>query len=184
VGPTQINDVIGVAKAYTSRVGEGPFPTEQDNAIGDYIREVAHEYGVNTGRPRRIGWLDAVVLSHSARVSGFTKLSLNCLDVLSGIETIKIATAYRLDGQVISYYPASTKDLERVEPIYEELPGWTEDITGVTRLEDLPANARAYLARVSELIGVDIATFSVGPDRDQTNILCPIWDKEKEEVTV
>lgn len=179
VGPTKITDVVGVVKAYTSRVGEGPFPTELLNATGDHIREVGHEYGVVTGRPRRIGWFDSVVMRHSARVSGLTKLSINCIDVLTGIETLKIATAYELDGKEIKYYPASFKDLERVKPVYEELPGWTEDITNVTKLEDLPENARNYLKRVEELVGVELATFAVGPDRDQTNVLLNVWTGEK-----
>lgn len=179
VGPTNITDVVGVVKAYTSRVGEGPFPTELLNETGDHIREVGHEYGVVTGRPRRIGWFDSVVMRHSARVSGLTKLSVNCIDVLTGIETLKIATAYELDGKEIKYYPASFKDLERVTPIYEELPGWTEDITKVTKLEDLPENARNYLKRIEELVGVELATFAVGPDRDQTNVLLNVWTGEK-----
>ncbi|CAH0417040.1 Adenylosuccinate synthetase [Periweissella fabaria] len=179
VGPTNITDVVGVAKAYTSRVGEGPFPTELLNEVGDHIREVGHEYGVVTGRPRRIGWFDSVVMRHSARVSGLTKLSVNCIDVLTGIDTLKIATAYELDGKEIKYYPASFKDLERVTPIYEELPGWTEDITSVTKREDLPQNAQNYLKRIEELVGVEIATFAVGPDRDQTNVLLNVWTGEK-----
>lgn len=179
VGPTKITDVVGVAKAYTSRVGEGPFPTELLDEIGDNIREVGHEYGVVTGRPRRIGWFDSVVMRHSARVSGLTKLSVNCIDVLTGIKTLKIATAYELDGKEIKYYPASFNDLKRVKPIYEELPGWTEDITKVTKRDDLPINAQNYLKRIEELVGVEIATFAVGPDRDQTNVLLNVWTGEK-----
>lgn len=178
VGPTMITEVVGVAKAYTSRVGEGPFPSELLNEIGDHIREVGHEYGVNTHRPRRIGWFDSVVMRHSARVSGLTKLALNSIDVLTGIETLKIATAYELDGEIIKYYPASFKDLERVKPVYEELPGWTEDITTVTKRADLPVNAQNYLKRIEELVGVDLATFAVGPDRDQTNVLLDVWTGE------
>lgn len=182
IGPTKIQEVLGIAKAYTSRVGEGPFPTELLNKTGDKIREVAHEYGVNTHRPRRIGWFDAVALRHAVRVSGITKLSVNCLDVLSGFDTIKIATNYELNGEVIKYYPASLKDLYSVKPIYEELPGWKEDITGAKSLSDLPENARQYLERLSMLTGLEIATFSVGPDRRQTNVLIDLWAKAEKEM--
>lgn len=176
IGPSRINQVIGVCKAYTSRVGDGPFPTELFDEIGSHIREVAHEYGVVTKRPRRIGWLDAVVLRHAKRVSGLTYLSLNCLDVLSGLKTIKIATQYELDGQLIDYYPASNRELARCKPVYEELPGWDEDITDCQTLDDLPVNARHYLERVSELVGLPLDTFAVGPDREQTHVLKNVWD--------
>lgn len=176
IGPSRINQVIGVCKAYTSRVGDGPFPTELLNEIGDHIRDVAHEYGVVTKRPRRIGWLDAVVLRHAKRVSGLTYLSLNCLDVLSGLKTVKIATAYKLDGEVIDYYPANNRELERCEPIYEELPGWDEDITGCSTIAELPDNAQNFLQRVSELVGLPLDTFAVGPDREQTHVLKNVWE--------
>jgi adenylosuccinate synthase len=176
IGPTKIDRVVGVAKAYTSRVGDGPFPTELFDAVGERIREIGHEYGVVTKRPRRIGWLDTVVLRHAARVGGFTHLSLNSLDVLSGFKTLKIAVAYDLDGEQLSHYPASLADVRDVEPVYEELPGWDEDITGVRRREDLPANAQAYLKRVEELVGVPLYTFAVGPSSEQTNILFDIWE--------
>jgi adenylosuccinate synthase len=175
VGPTKINGVVGVAKAYTSRVGDGPFPTELFDEVGNRIREVGHEYGVVTKRPRRIGWLDTVVLRHAARIGGFTHLSLNSLDVLSGLKTVKLAVAYELDGQRISHYPANLKDVQRVTPIYEELPGWSEDITGIKSREELPANAENYLKRVEELIGVPLYTFAVGPSNEQTIILFDIW---------
>ncbi|MGT2636205.1 adenylosuccinate synthase [Streptococcus ratti] len=175
VGPSKINKVVGVCKAYTSRVGDGPFPTELFDEVGNRIREVGHEYGTTTGRPRRVGWFDSVVMRHSRRVSGITNLSLNCIDVLSGLDTVKICVAYDLDGQRIDHYPASLEQLKRCKPIYEELPGWSEDITGVRSLEDLPENARNYVRRVGELVGVRISTFSVGPDRDQTNILDSVW---------
>ena len=175
VGPSKINKVIGVCKAYTSRVGDGPFPTELLDEVGDRIREVGHEYGTTTGRPRRVGWFDSVVMRHSRRVSGITNLSLNSIDVLSGLDTVKICVAYDLDGQRIDYYPASLEQLKRCKPIYEELPGWSEDITGCRSLDELPENARDYVRRVGELVGVRISTFSVGPDRDQTNILESVW---------
>ena len=175
VGPSKINKVIGVCKAYTSRVGDGPFPTELLDEVGDRIREVGHEYGTTTGRPRRVGWFDSVVMRHSRRVSGITNLSLNSIDVLSGLDTVKICVAYDLDGQRIDHYPASLEQLKRCKPIYEELPGWSEDITGCRSLDELPENARDYVRRVGELVGVRISTFSVGPDRDQTNILESVW---------
>ena len=176
VGPSKINKVVGVCKAYTSRVGDGPFPTELFDEIGSRIREVGREYGTTTGRPRRVGWFDSVVMRHSKRVSGITNLSLNSIDVLTGLETIKICVAYRKpNGEEISHYPASLVELGQCEPVYEELPGWNEDITGCRSLEELPENARNYVRRISELVGVRISTFSVGPDREQTNILESVW---------
>lgn len=176
VGPNRIDKVVGVCKAYTSRVGEGAFPTELFDEIGNQIRTVGKEFGTTTGRPRRIGWFDSVVMRHSKRISGITNLSLNSIDVLSGLETVKICVAYeKADGTRIEYYPASLNVLAECKPVYEELPGWSEDITGVKTLEDLPENARNYVKRVSELVGVKILTFSVGPDRTQTNILDDIW---------
>ena len=175
VGPSKINKVVGVCKAYTSRVGDGPFPTELFDEVGERIREVGHEYGTTTGRPRRVGWFDSVVMRHSRRVSGITNLSLNCIDVLSGLDTVKICVAYDLDGERIDYYPASLEQLKRCKPIYEELPGWEEDITGCRSLDELPENARNYVRRVGELVGVRISTFSVGPGREQTNILESVW---------
>ena len=166
VGPSKIDKVVGVCKAYTSRVGDGPFPTE------------LFDEGTTTGRPRRVGWFDSVVMRHSRRVSGITNLSLNSIDVLSGLDTVKICVAYDLDGERIDYYPASLEQLKRCKPIYEELPGWSEDITGVRHLDELPENARNYVRRIGELVGVRISTFSVGPDRDQTNILESVWSSK------
>lgn len=176
VGPSKINKVVGVCKAYTSRVGDGPFPTELFDEIGDQIREVGREYGTTTGRPRRVGWFDSVVMRHSKRVSGITNLSLNSIDVLTGLESIKICTAYRTpDGKLIEHYPASLKVLASCEPVYEELPGWTEDITQVQSFNELPLNAQNYVRRISELVGVNISTLSVGPDRSQTMVLDTVW---------
>lgn len=176
VGPSKIQQVIGVAKAYTTRVGDGPFPTEQDNEIGQLIRDKGHEYGTVTGRPRRVGWFDTVVVRHARRVSGITGLSLNSLDVLTGLETVKICTGYKYRGDVIHHYPASLKVLSECEAVYEEYPGWTEDISGAKKLEDLPRNALNYLNRVSELTGIPIAIFSVGRNREQTNPVRPIYE--------
>ena len=175
VGPTSVSKVIGVCKSYTSRVGDGPFPTELFDEDGHHIREVGREYGTTTGRPRRVGWFDSVVLRHSRRVSGITDLSINSIDVLTGLDTVKICTAYELDGETITEYPANLDQLRRCKPIFEELPGWTEDITGCRSLEELPENARNYLERISELCGVHISIFSVGPDREQTNLLEQLW---------
>lgn len=176
VGPSKIQQVIGVAKAYTTRVGDGPFPTEQNNAIGDLIRDKGHEYGTVTGRPRRVGWFDSVVVRHARRVSGITGLSLNSLDVMTGIETVKICTGYKYKGEIITHYPASLKMLADCEAVYEELPGWSEDISGAKTLDDLPVNTRNYLNRVSELTGIPIAIFSVGRNREQTNPVVAIYE--------
>ena len=175
VGPTKIQQIIGVAKAYTTRVGDGPFPTELDNEIGDMIRETGHEYGTVTGRPRRVGWFDSVVVRHARRVSGITGLSLNSLDVLTGLETVKICTGYRLGGEVIEHYPASLEVLNDCEAVYEELPGWSEDITNVRSFEELPENTRRFVTRVSELTNIPISIFSVGRNREQTNQVRPIY---------
>ncbi|MBM7567912.1 adenylosuccinate synthase [Paenibacillus sacheonensis] len=175
VGPSKIQQVIGVAKAYTTRVGDGPFPTELSNETGDWIREKGHEYGTVTGRPRRVGWFDTVVVRHARRVSGITGLSLNSLDVLSGLETVKICTGYKLRGEVIEHYPASLKLISECEAVYEELPGWSEDISNAKTLADLPENTRRYVERVSELTGIPIAIFSVGRNREQTNPVAPIY---------
>lgn len=177
VGPSKIDKVVGVCKAYTSRVGDGPFPTELHDEIGQRIRDIGKEYGTTTGRPRRIGWFDTVVMRHSKRVSGITNLSLNSIDVLSGLKTVKICTAYERNGEKILHYPASLKELAECTPIYEEMPGWEEDITNCRTLEELPENAKNYVQRISDLVGVRISTFSVGPGREQTNILEDVWNQ-------
>ena len=176
VGPQSLTKMVGVCKAYSTRVGEGPFPTELTNETGDWIREKAHEYGTVTGRPRRIGWFDAVAMRHAKRVSGMNCLSLNLLDIFTGLKKVKICTAYMLDGQQIDYYPASLKELERCEPVYEEFDGWTEDISAVTKYDQLPANAKKYLNRIEELTGLQLMTVSVGPSREQTITLKDAWE--------
>lgn len=176
VGPSKIDQVIGVAKSYTTRVGDGPFPTELKDDIGDTIRETGHEYGTVTGRPRRVGWFDSIVVRHARRVSGLTGLSLNSLDVLTGLKTVKICTGYKYRGEVITHYPASLKMLAECEAVYEEMPGWDEDISGAKTLEDLPETTRRYVQRVAELTGVPIAIFSVGRNRSQTNQVLPIYE--------
>lgn len=168
VAPRYIDKAIGICKAYTTRVGAGPFPTELDGDIAHYIRERGHEYGTVTGRPRRVGYLDAVALRHAVRVSGINYLSIMLFDVLSGLETLKICNAYELDGKTIDYVPSTISALERCKPVYVELPGWSEDITDVRDYDQLPETAKNYLAKIEELTGTEIAVVSVGPDRTQT----------------
>ncbi len=174
VSPKYITDIIGITKAYSTRVGSGHFATEFEDEISRKIRDVGNEFGTTTGRPRRIGWIDTVILRHTKRISGLTGLSIMLLDVLTGIETLKICVAYRLNGEIIDYVPANIKDFERCEPIYIDVPGWNEDITRVSSLSDLPLNAQNYLTKISELAKTDIAIFSVGPDREQTVVLTKI----------
>jgi len=168
VPPRWINKVIGVIKAYTTRVGGGPFPTEQDNATGKHIREMGNEYGTTTGRPRRCGWFDGVAARYASRLSGVDELSVMMLDVLSELPEINICVAYELDGKRIDYFPSQIEDLRRVQPIYETLPGWQQNITEIRAVNDLPQNAQRYLDRISELVGFPVAIVSVGPDREQT----------------
>lgn len=175
--PTEGFTVIGICKAYTSRVGDGPFPTELFDEIGEKIREVGHEYGTVTKRPRRIGWFDTVVMRHSARVSGMTNLSVNCLDVLTGLKEIKICVAYDYKGEKLTEYPANENIIKECKPIYETLEGFSEDIAKITSLEQLPENAKKYLRRIEELVGVKISIFSTGPDRTQTHLLEDLWEK-------
>ena len=175
IGPTKIQEVVGVVKAYSTRVGEGAFPTEITGETADRIREIGREYGTVTGRARRIGWFDAVVVNHTRRVSGLTGISVNLLDVLSGLKSLKICKAYRLNGKEISFVPSTIKEFEACEPVFEEMPGWDEDITGVRSFEELPVAAQNYLRRLEELVGAPIAIFSVGPDRDQTILMKPLF---------
>lgn len=171
IGPLYIKEAIGIIKAYTTRVGSGPFPTELNDATGDLIRERGHEYGTVTERPRRTGWFDAVVVNQSRRMSSLTGISLMLLDVMSGFDTIKICKAYKLDGKGIYGLPATVKDIERCEPVYEELPGWKEDITHVKSFEELPVNCQNYIRKIEELVHCPVRMFSVGPDREQTVVL-------------
>jgi len=171
IGPRVIGKVAGVAKAYTTRVGEGPFPTELQDDLGERIRNQGREFGTTTGRARRCGWFDAVVARYAARVNGLDYLCVTKLDVLTGIPVLKICRAYRYRGKEITDFPASTNVLEACEPFYEELPGWEEDISGARRLEDLPENAQRYLERLSSLAGLPVALVGVGPRREQT-VVC------------
>jgi adenylosuccinate synthase len=163
-----ITKVIGIIKAYSTRVGGGPFPTEQDNETGEHIRRRGNEYGTVTKRPRRCGWFDAVAVRYTSRLSGVDVLSVMLLDVLSELPELKICTAYELDGQRTTDFPSHVDDLRRVVPVYETLPGWQEDITHVRRIADLPVNARKYLDRISEILRRPVEVVSVGPDRQQT----------------
>jgi adenylosuccinate synthase len=163
-----INHVIGVVKAYSTRVGGGPFPTEQDNATGQYLRERGNEYGTVTRRPRRCGWLDVVALRYTSRLSGVDSIAVMLLDVLSGLDEIKVCTAYMIDGKSTTRFPSHVDDIRAAKPVYESLPGWKEEITGCRSYADLPANAKAYLRRISELVGQPVEMVSVGPERDQT----------------
>jgi adenylosuccinate synthase len=171
IGPRAIDTVIGVCKAYTTRVGRGSFPTELLDATGDRIREKGNEYGTTTGRPRRIGWLDVVALRHAVRVNGFDGLALMLLDVLSGLERLRICTGYRAGGGVHTEMPADEQAYTGVEPIYEELPGWAEEIEDLRRFDALPANAQRYVRRLEELLEVPIGLVSVGRRREQTIVL-------------
>ena len=168
IAPKYINNILGICKAYTTRVGEGPFPTEIDSDIASYIRERGHEYGTVTKRPRRVGWLDCVELNYARRVSGINYLSLMLLDVLSGLDEVKICYAYEIDGKVINYMPSTIKELNKVTPVYLTLKGWNEDITNVKSFDKLPENAKIYVRKVEELTKASVALISVGPDRTQT----------------
>ncbi len=167
-----VGEILGVTKAYTTRVGEGPYPTEEKSTLGDRIRERGREYGTTTGRPRRCGWFDAVVARYSARINGFTGWGVTKLDVMGGFKTLPVAGAYRLDGREISDPPVALEDYWRCEPVYQELPGWEEDISAARRMEQLPPEAHSYLQAMEDLTGVKIALVSVGPEREQT-ILVP-----------
>jgi adenylosuccinate synthase len=167
VGPTDIDGVVGVAKAYTTRVGAGAFPTELPDETGDYIRERGREYGTTTGRPRRCGWIDTVILRYSAQVNGLSSLALGHLDVLTGLDTIRICTAYRLGDGLTETIPYDLAHRTDLTPVYEDLPGWSEDVTGATDLQDLPATCRNYIRRIEQLVGVPVSHFSVGPDRER-----------------
>ena len=163
-----LTSILGVAKAYCTRVGAGPFPTEQDNAIGEHLRQRGHEYGTTTGRPRRCGWLDLVALRYAVRVCGVTGLCLMLLDVLSGMDALRLCTAYRHAGRYTEGFPPDAYDLARAEPVYETLPGWSESLEDTTRRADLPANARRYLERIEAFVQTPIRMVSVGAARHQT----------------
>lgn len=168
VGPKVITNIIGVAKAYTTRVGKGPFPTELDDEIGDKIRNVGGEFGTTTGRPRRTGWFDAVIVRHSVRVNGLDSLAINKLDTLAGIDSLKMCVAYKkADGSIIENFPATLEELEGCTPVYEEFPGFNEDISKCASFDELPENCKSYIARLEELVGCHVSMVGIGPDRSQ-----------------
>ena len=168
IGPTRIDEVIGVTKAYTTRVGNGPFPTELLGREGDRIRELGSEYGATTGRPRRCGWFDATILRRARLVNGLTSLAVTRLDILDTVDRLKLCTGYRLEGETVEEFPMDSGVLERCTPVYEELPGWCTATTGARRIEELPEAARRYVGRIRELSGAPVSLISVGPDRDST----------------
>ena len=175
ISPKKIDKVVAVVKAYCTRVGEGPFPTEQLNKIGDKLREAGHEFGTVTGRPRRTGWLDACVVKYAGQLSGTDFMAVTRLDILDNFDEIKMCTAYRVNGEIINEIPASLKVLAQVEPVYETFAGWKSDISKIRRYEDLPANACKYLERMAEITGIKLGIVSVGANRDQTIVLADIF---------
>lgn len=168
IGPSLIDSAVGIAKAYTTRVGKGPFPTELDNEMGEHIRTVGHEYGVTTGRSRRCGWLDLVILKSAVRISGLTSLAITKIDTLAGIDKIQICVGYKLGDTVIDYFPASLEDLAKCEPVYEEFDGWDNSVADARCFDDLHENAKKYIKRIEEFTGTKVSIVSVGPKRDQT----------------
>ena len=168
IGPTMIDSVIGVAKAYTTRVGEGPFPTELKDQVGERIREKGGEYGATTGRPRRCGWFDTVVVNHAIRINGIREVAITKLDVLNDFDKVKICVGYRVDGKILHHFPSHLKILESSEPVYEELDGWRKEVKGTKKISELPAQAQRYLKRIEELTHVKIAMVSVGSERNET----------------
>ena len=177
VGPQHIQQVIGISKAYTTRVGSGPFPTELDGPDGETLRREGAEFGATTGRSRRCGWFDAVSVRHAVRMNGLTGVALTKLDVLTGFKKIPICTAYRYNGQTVSEFPASSKVMAAAQPIYEEMDGWTERLDDVRKFSDLPATAQKYVRRIEAVIGTEIILVSVGPGREQTIVLRNPFDR-------
>ncbi|OBU86660.1 adenylosuccinate synthase [Chromobacterium subtsugae] len=171
VAPQMLNYVLGIVKGYTTRVGSGPFPTEQDNEIGMFLAKRGNEFGSVTGRPRRCGWFDAAALKRSIQINGVTGLCVTKLDVMDGLEEIKLCVGYMLDGQRVDILPFGSDAVTKCEPIYESMPGWTESTFGAKRWEDLPVNAQAYLTRIAEVCGAPVAIVSTGPDREETIVL-------------
>jgi len=168
IGPTGIDRVLGITKAYTTRVGGGPFPTEETGELGEKLRALGSEFGATTGRARRCGWLDAVMLREAATVNGFTQLAVNKLDVLSGMPELRVATAYKINGKLTEEFPMTLAEIEQAEPVYEALPGWSEDISGVREYSDLPGDTRRYVERIEALVNVPVEILSIGPGRDET----------------
>lgn len=177
VGPTSINRVLGVIKAYTTRVGEGPFPTELFDETGNSIQQNGREFGTTTGRARRCGWFDAVIARYSARVSGISDFAITKLDVLSGLKTIKICVAYKAKGEILTEFPQSQNIFTQCEPVYEEIPGWQEDLTNIRKFEELPEAAKNYVKRIEELTQIPATIIAVGPGRDQTLVRSELFEQ-------
>jgi adenylosuccinate synthase len=171
VGPQMLHYVLGITKAYTTRVGSGPFPTELFDATGKHLAERGNEFGATTGRARRCGWFDAAALKRSIQINGVTGLCVTKLDVMDGMETARLCVGYKIDGGTTDILPVGAELLAQCEPIYEDMPGWSESTVGVKRYDDLPANARAYLKRMEAVCGVPIDIISTGPDREETIVL-------------
>jgi adenylosuccinate synthase len=173
VGPNMLHYILGITKAYTTRVGSGPFPSElpTDQGIGKHLSSVGHEFGTVTGRARRCGWFDAALLKRSVQINGVSGMCLTKLDVLDGLESLKLCTGYRLHGKHVDIFPVGAEEAAACEPMYEEMPGWTEPTVGVKLMKDLPANAQAYVKRIEELVGVPVDMVSTGPDREETIVL-------------
>ena len=173
VGPGMLHYILGITKAYTTRVGSGPFPSElpTDQGIGKHLATVGHEFGTVTGRPRRCGWFDAALLKRSVQINGVTGMCLTKLDVLDGVESLRLCTGYKINGKTVDIFPVGAEDAAACEPIYEEMPGWKESTVGAKSLDVLPANARAYINRIEQLVGVPIDMISTGPDREETIVL-------------
>ena len=173
VGPNMLHYILGITKAYTTRVGSGPFPSElpTDQGVGKHLASVGHEFGTVTGRARRCGWFDAALLKRSVQINGVSGMCLTKLDVLDGVETLKLCTGYLIDGKPVDIFPVGAEDAARCEPVYEEMPGWSESTVGAKSMDALPANARAYVLRIEALVGVPIDMVSTGPDREETIVL-------------
>jgi len=177
VGPTQIQLVLGIAKAYATRVGSGPFPTELDDDVGESMRQHGGEFGTTTGRPRRCGWLDLVALRYARRINGLTHIALTKMDVLDHFENLKVCTAYKINGVETKDFPTDSNLMDSIVPVYEDVPGWKSDTTKLTDYQDLPQAARDYVKRMEDFLGIPVAIVSVGPQRKATLTRLPIWEQ-------
>ena len=189
IGPSRLDEILGVVKAYTTRVGSGPFPTEDGGKVGEYLREKGHEYGTTTGRPRRCGWLDAVVLRYSIMVNSIDSIAITKLDILSGLKKIKICTGYKYNGKVYGNIPCHQTILHKCTPVYEEFEGWSEDISGVRNFEDLPKQARNYIKNIEKIVGLPVSIISVGAERSKIiikdyNLERRLFDQDKRSTLI
>jgi len=189
IGPSRLDEILGVVKAYTTRVGSGPFPTEDISKIGDYLREKGYEYGTTTGRPRRCGWLDAVILKYSIMINSIDSIALTKLDILSGLKKVKICTGYKYDGKVYDHMPCHQTVLHKCTPVYEEYRGWSEDISGIKNFEDLPRQARNYIKNIEKIAKVAVSMVSVGAERSKIimrdhNVESRLFDQNKRSTLI